>query len=44
MEFRAMCLGDEDFEELCELYPNTCDILKLRSLKKRSIFIDCMKK
>ena len=43
-EFRAMCLSDEDFEELCELYPNTREILKLRSLIKRSIFMRCMKK
>ena len=38
-----MCLGDEDFEELCDLYPSTQDILKIRSLNKRSIFIKCMK-
>ena len=38
-----MCLGDEAFADLCELYPNTEEILKIRSLNKRAIFMKCMK-
>ena len=35
----TMNIEAEKFQELCELYPATCENLKLRSLEKRSIFM-----
>ncbi len=36
---RTMNLDGEKFQELLELYPETCENLKLRALEKRSIFM-----
>ena len=38
-EWRAMCLAAEDFEELCELYPDTAESLKVQGLMKRKMFM-----
>ena len=42
-EFRVMCLSKEDFLDLCDFYPLTAESLKIQSLKKRKMFLDCMK-
>jgi hypothetical protein len=28
--------------ELCDLYPSTCDSLKIQGLKKRKMFMNCL--
>ena len=37
-----MCLSNEKFIELCDLYPQTAESLKLLGLKKRKMFLDCL--
>ena len=37
-----MCLSKTDFEELCDLYPNTAESMKILGLKKRKMFLDCL--
>ena len=37
-----MCLSADDFMELCDLYPSTCDSLKIQGLKKRKMFMNCL--
>lgn len=38
-EFRIMCLDGEVFNDLCELYPQTAESLKIQGLKKRKMFM-----
>ena len=42
-EFRVMCLDAEVFELLCDLYPQTKESLKIQGLKKRRLFMNCLK-
>ena len=37
-----MCLRGEKFHELCELYPQTADSLKIQGLKKRKMFMSVL--
>ena len=41
-EHRVMCLSKEKFTDLCELYPQTAESLKLQGLKKRKMFLDSL--
>ena len=42
-EFRVMCLAEDEFHDLCELYPMTRESLKIQGLKKRKMFMNCLK-
>ena len=41
-EFSVMCLEGDVFMDLCELYPQTASSLKIQSLKKRKLFMNCL--
>ena len=42
-EFRVMCLKEDIFRDLCDLYPQTQESLKILGLKKRKMFMECLK-
>ena len=42
-ELRVMCLDGEVFHDLCNLYPSTAETLKIQGLKKRRMFMECLK-
>ena len=42
-EKRVMCLDSEVFQDLCDLYPQTKETLKILGLKKRRLFMECLK-
>ena len=39
-----MCIDADVFLDLCELYPQTADDLKMRALERRQFFIDQLHK
>lgn len=41
-EYRVMCLAEDVFLNLCDLYPKTKESLKILGLKKRRMFINCL--
>ena len=41
-EFRVMCLSADDFNQLCDLYPQTQESLKILGLKKRKMFMQIL--
>ena len=43
-ELGVMCLKSETLNELCDLYPQTAETLKIEGLRKRKLFLDCLKK
>ena len=42
-EYRVMCLDGEVFLNLCNLYPQTAESLKIQGLKKRKMFMSILK-
>jgi len=42
-EKRVMCLDADVFNDLCNLYPQTKETLKILGLKKRRLFMECLK-
>ncbi len=42
-ELRVMCLDGDVFLDLCNLYPQTSETLKIQGLKKRRLFMECLK-
>ena len=42
-EHRVMCLQADKFKDLCELYPQTAQSLQIQGLKKRNLFINCLR-
>ena len=42
-EYGVMCIVAETFMKLCELYPESAEVLKVKSLKKRLLFMQCLK-
>ena len=38
--FNVMCLDDEHFEELCDLYPDSKETIALFGMNKRKVFME----
>lgn len=43
-DFMCMCLDGDKFEELCDLYPESRELIAKRGLIKRKLFVDNLKR